>query len=502
MRRFAPIFIFAFAFILIFSPPVANADPLINGCQVFPLDNPWNTDISGATVHPDSDEIIDYIMDQGGDYVHPDFGENLQYGIPYITVPGTQPKVPVTFEYDDESDPGPYPIPANAPVEGGGDRHVIVITTDEDATDGNDDCVLYETYASYYVGGPQNAWEADSGAIYNLNSNAMRPDGWTSADAAGLPIFPGLARCLEAMSGEIKHAFRFTVNTTKSAYIYPATHEASSNNDQYAPPMGLRLRLKADYSLTGAGPQSLAIATALKKYGMILADNGSNWYISGERDLDNCWDDDDLNWLKGIPGTAFEVIVSPPPATVVLPAPSLSTPADGAQIINSQPTLNWNTVTSATTPISYQIQLGRTDPPTNIIATVLSTAPTIYTTPVLLNTSYYWRVRAISGAVTTPWSPVRQIIIQSETNAAPTRNLVLNTNSTTLTWNRISGATSYEVQVDNETTFTGATLYPAGANTFQPVTLPTDGRYYWRVHARVNGVWGSWSAAESFTVAR
>jgi hypothetical protein len=490
MRRFAPVFILGFAFILIFSPTATRADPLIDGCQVFPLDNPWNADISGAAVHPDSDDIIDYIMNHGGDNVHPDFGENLAYGIPYITVSGTQPKVPVTFEYDDESDPGPYPFPSNAPVEGGGDRHVIVID--------RDNCVLYETFASYYVGRSQNAWEAGSGAIYNLNSNAQRPDTWTSADAAGLPIFPGLARCLEAMSGEINHAFRFTVGTTKSAYIYPATHEASSNNDAYAPPLGLRLRLKAGYSLAGAGDQSLAIAEALKKYGMILADNGSNWYISGERDLDNCWDDDDLNWLKGIPGTAFEVIVSPPPATVVLPAPSLSTPVNGESTTNTQPTLIWNTVTSTTV---YEILLDRTDPPTAIVATISSRDPTTYR-PVspLLNVPYYWCVRAISGATTTACSPVRQINITSGANAAPSRNLVLNTNTTTLTWNRITGATSYEVQLDNESTFAGATLIHAGTNTFQPVTLGV-GRYFWRVHARVGGTWGSWSASESFTVA-
>ncbi len=494
MRRIAPIFILAFAFILAFSPTVTRADPLIDGCQVFPLDNPWNADISGAAVHADSDEIIDYIMNHGGDNVHPDFGENLDYGIPYITVPGTQPKVPVTFEYDDESDPGPYPFPSNAPVEGGGDRHVIAID--------RDNCVLYETYASEYVGGPEKAWEAGSGAIYNLNSNAMRPDGWTSADAAGLPIFPGLARCLEAMTGEINHAFRFTVSTTKNAYIYPATHEASNNNDTYAPPMGLRLRLKAGYSLAGAGDQSLAIATALKKYGMILADNGSNWYISGERDLDNCWDDDDLNWLKTIPGTAFEVVVSPPPATVVLPAPSLSTPANGAESTNSQPTFIWNTVTSPITPITYEILLGRTNPPTTVVATVLSTSPTTFkpSSP-LLNVPHYWCVRAISGATTTSCSPVRQVNITSTATAAPLRNLIID-ETVVLTWNRIPNATDYAIEVASEPGFTSTYDFtaPGNENDYALTSMSfVGGRYYWRVRARVNGSWGSWSIAESFT---
>ncbi len=500
MRRFAPFFIFGLAFILILSTPVTYADPLINGCQVFPLDNPWNADISGATIHPDSDDIIDYINAHGGDFVHPDFGENPAYGIPYITVPGTQPKVPVTFDYDDESDPGPYPIPSNAPVEGGGDRHVIVID--------KDNCVLYETYASSYVGGSQNAWEAGSGAIYNLNSNALRTDGWTSADAAGLPIFPGLARCTEAESGEIKHAFRFTVGTTKNDYIYPATHEAGSNDDAFAPPMGLRLRMKNGYNTSGFTGQSLAIVNALKKYGMILADNGSNWYISGERNQNNCWDDDDLNQLKAIPGDAFEVIVSPAPATVVLPVPSLSTPANNSSTTNEQPTLIWNTVTSAT---SYEVLLGRTNPPTAVVATISTIDPRTYTTTYkpsfpLLNVPYYWCVRAKSGATTTSCSPIYQVNITSTAGADPTRNLILNTGITTLTWNAITDADNYEIQVDNETGFTtpyNFTYTSPNGNTFSVNTSNlASGRYYWHVRARRDGIWGSWSAAESFIVAR
>lgn len=299
--------------LMIFVAPVTPthaAPPVIGGCQIFPDNNAWNTDISNAPVHALSKKYIKNINRNGGKFVHPDFGDNQDYGIPWIDVDGsTQPFVPVTFDYDDESDPGPYPIPHDAPVEGGGDRHVLVVDTN--------DCTLYEMYASEFVGGPNNAWHAGSGAVYDLNSNDLRPDGWTSADAAGLPILPGLARCDEVMAGEITHALRFTVNRTQSSWVYPATHEASNITDPTYPPMGLRFRLKANYDISGFSQQAKVIATALKKYGMILADNGSNWYISGERDRDECWDDNQLNDLKGIPGKAFEVIVSPPAPSAV-----------------------------------------------------------------------------------------------------------------------------------------------------------------------------------------
>jgi hypothetical protein len=289
---------------VLFAAPVQAAPPVIGGCEILPADNAWNTDISDAPVHPLSNTYISTINANGGDFVHPDFGEDPTYGIPWTTVDGTQPLVPVTFEYDHDSDPGPYPIPPDAPVESGGDRHVLVVETTN--------CILYEMYASEYVGGAENAWTAGSGAVFDLGSNALRPDGWTSADAAGLPILPGLAKCEEAMSGEITHALRFTVSRTQKAYVYPATHYASSYTDPAYPPMGLRFRLKANYDLSGLTGQALAIAQALKKYGMIVADNGSNWYISGETNP-TCWNDDELNQLKAIPGTAFEVIVSPPP---------------------------------------------------------------------------------------------------------------------------------------------------------------------------------------------
>lgn len=309
------------------------APPTLGGCQMFPADNAWNVDISNAAVHPLSNVYVSNINANGGDFVHPDFGENPSYGIPWTTVDGTQPMVPVSFDYDHDSDPGPYPIPQDAPIEGGGDRHVLVVETTN--------CKLYEMFASEYAGGADNAWTAGSGAIFDLNSNALRPNGWTSADAAGLPILPGLARCEEAMTGAITHALRFTVSRTQKSFIYPATHYASNYTDTAYPPMGLRFRLKANYDLSGFTGQSLAVAQALKQYGMILADNGSNWFISGETNPD-CWNDDDLNQLKGIPGTAFEAIVSPAPPSAAgeLVANSGFEGAGGDQIGGRQ-ALSW-----------------------------------------------------------------------------------------------------------------------------------------------------------------
>ncbi len=272
----------------------------IDGCKVFPADNEWNRDVSGDPVDANSDQYIAFILANGGQDVHPDFGSNPEYGIPYVVVPETQPKVPVTFDYADESDPGPYPIPPDAPIEGGanasGDRHVLVVQTGT--------CLLYETYDSHYVG---PGWQAGSGAKFDLNVNTLRPDGWTSADAAGLPIFPGLVRYDEAVTkGKIEHALRFTLSVTQKAYIHPATHWASSETSADAPPMGLRLRLKASYDTSSFTGASLAVVTALKKYGMIVADNGSNWFISGASHPS--FNDDELDQLKGVPGSAFEVV--------------------------------------------------------------------------------------------------------------------------------------------------------------------------------------------------
>ncbi|HWW92929.1 MAG TPA: hypothetical protein VN375_06155 [Vicinamibacteria bacterium] len=278
--------------------PAAGGSPTLQGCAVFPADNPWNRDVSADPVDPRSDAYI-ASMNGGSRFLHADFGSDPTYGIPWTTVPGTQPRVPMSFDYADESDPGPYPFPSDAPVEPGGDRHVLVV--DRDA------CRLYETFDSHYQG---PGWHCGSGAIFDLRSNGLRPDGWTSADAAGLPILPGLVRRDEVLGGEIRHALRFTVDRTQRAYVHPATHFASDDGNPDLPPMGLKVRLKASYDLSGFRGASLVILTALKRYGMFVADNGSDWFISGE--TNTSWDDADLNQLKTVPASAFEVVLLGP----------------------------------------------------------------------------------------------------------------------------------------------------------------------------------------------
>ncbi len=274
----------------------------LEGRRPFPDSNPWNTDISAAPVDPNSSTLI---ASCGVRNLHPDFGttwNGAPNGIPYIIVDGSQPTVPVTFDYDGESDPGPYPIPSDAPIEGGagsnGDRHVLIID--------RDNWLLYELFAAYPQAGGTR-WHAGSGAVFDLGTNALRPEGWTSADAAGLPIFPGLVRYDEVVErGEIRHALRFTCPRTRRAYVPPARHWASSSNDATLPPMGMRVRLRADFNLSGFPSEVRVILTALKRYGMLLADNGSGWYISGAPDPR--WDDSALGALKSVPSTAFEVV--------------------------------------------------------------------------------------------------------------------------------------------------------------------------------------------------
>jgi hypothetical protein len=275
----------------------SGCTPVIGGCPVFPADNPWNQDVSRAPV----DSSHDYIGSLGSMTLWPDFGGNGQYGIPYVSVPSSEPLVPVSFDVPEESDPGPYPIPSNAPVEGGGDRHVIALR--------QGDCKLFELYAAERQGA---GWHAYSGAVWNLRSNALRPEGWTSADAAGLPILPGLARRDEADGGLISHALRITVPTTQRAYIHPATHWASSNTDPDQPPMGLRVRLKAGYDISRLRGQARVVAQALKTYGALVADNAGSprVYISGS--VDTGWVDDDLNGLKTIPASALEAVRTNP----------------------------------------------------------------------------------------------------------------------------------------------------------------------------------------------
>jgi hypothetical protein len=288
--------------------PTATPTAASTSCTIFPPDNAWNTDVSGYPVHPNSTAYINFIG--ATKLLHPDFGtfwNGAPIGIPYVVVPGDQPLVPVSFLYVDESDAGPYPIPPNPPIEGGsdstGDRHILML--------GLDRCQLHELYYAWPPGSSDDPytdrWYAGSGAIFDLRSNALRPDDWTSADAAGLPILPGLVRYDEVVEqGVIRHALRFTVRATQQGYIHPATHYASSSADPVRPPMGLRLRMKASYSCSAYSPEVQVICTALKKYGMFVADNGSDWYVSGAHDPR--WDDDRLGDLKKIPGSAFEAV--------------------------------------------------------------------------------------------------------------------------------------------------------------------------------------------------
>jgi len=278
------------------APGAASGATLLGGCPVFPATNAWNKDVSRLPVDPRSDAYIRSINGGGNRFLHADFGGGGQYGIPYRVVPRTQKRVPIRFtDYGDESDRGPYPIPLNAPVEGGSDRHVLTLQRGT--------CKLFELFNAQRSG---SGWAASSGAVFNLRSNKLRHEGWTSADAAGLPILPGLARYPEVKAGKITHALRFTTQRTQMGYIHPATHFASSSRDPNLPPMGLRVRLKRGYSLARFHGQALVILKALKKYGMIDADNGSSWYITGG--ADRRWNDEDLNQLKTVPGSAFEAV--------------------------------------------------------------------------------------------------------------------------------------------------------------------------------------------------
>jgi hypothetical protein len=277
---------------------------VVGGCPVFPADNAWNQKVTSLPVRAGSATYVANITTGTKTNLHPDFGGGGAYGIPIMVVPATQPKVPVAYTaYGDESDPGPFPIPANAPVEGGsasdGDRHVIVV---QQGT-----CHLYELGRAFWRG---DHWDADVGVNWDLRSNARRPLGWTSADAAGLPILAGLVRYDEVAAGHVDHAIRFTVPSTQKGYVFPATHYASSSTNAALPPMGLRLRLKASFSLSGYHGQALVILKALKAYGMIVADNGSSWYLTGA--ADPRWDDTDLGQLKSVPGSAFEVVDTGP----------------------------------------------------------------------------------------------------------------------------------------------------------------------------------------------
>jgi hypothetical protein len=288
--------------------------PAIGGCNVFPADNPWNTRIDDATKFPVHPMWSTYMGTMNvSTHLHPDWGawSTDHYGIPWQTVPASQPGVAMKFSDADESDPGPYPFPSTAKIEGGansgGDMHVLVVETGT--------CTLYETFDSKYVG---PGWSCGSGAKFDLGSNALRTDGWTSADAAGLPILPGLVKVAEVQAGAVNHAIRFTVNRSQQACIHPAVH-AAGDGDPSLPPMGLRLRLKASFDVSSFQGASKVVLTAMQQYGIILADNGSDWYISG--DSDDAWTplmDGLVTDLGKVHGSDFEAVETGPISTAGL----------------------------------------------------------------------------------------------------------------------------------------------------------------------------------------
>ena len=279
----------------------AAASAILSVRPMFPRDNVWNVAVDTLAVDANSAAYVTAIG--VAKPVHADFGtvyNGAPNGIPYVVVPGSQPRVAVSFDYADESDPGPYPVPSDAPIEGGpsssGDRHVLIVDRDGGK--------LYELFAAYP--NPDGSWHAGSGAVFDLNGNALRPAGWTSADAAGLPILPGLVRYEEVVAGEIPHALRFTAPQTRNAFVWPARHKASSLTGANYPPMGQRFRLKAGVDISSFGPNVQVILRALKKYGMFLADNGSSWFLSGAPDPR--WDDDELHQLGRLTGSDFEAV--------------------------------------------------------------------------------------------------------------------------------------------------------------------------------------------------
>ena len=378
-------------------PAFTQTSPFLSGCAIFPADNVWNTPIDNL---PPDLNSSSYIVSIGsGTRVHPDFGSGLwdggPIGIPFNIVPGDQPRVRIVFDYWDESDPGPYPIPPDAAIEGGnesaGDRHVLVLD--------HDNCVLYETWSTYPQ--PDGSWEAGSGAVFDLRSNVLRPSGWTSSDAAGLPILPGLVRYEEVAAGEINHALRFTAPRTRKVFIWPARHYASSLTSMSYPPMGQRFRLRADFDVSDFSPEVQVILRALKKYGMILADNGSAWYISGAPDPR--WNNDVLvGELGRVLGSDFEAVdesslmLSPDSgqvrqASLDSQAPTIPTGLAATVVASNRIDLSWNASDDNVGVDGYLIYRNGTR--------IAATASLAYQSVGLIpSTSYTYRVAAFDAA--------------------------------------------------------------------------------------------------------
>lgn len=462
------------------TPPDRNAP--LGGCNILPNNNIWNTPIDMLPV--DAAKTSTFVNAMGaGKALKADFGAGLwdggPIGIPYVVVPQNQPRVTVNFDEPDESDPGPYPIPANAPIEGGpnadGDRHVLVITQGE--------CKLYETYSSYPQG--NGSWNAFSGAVFDLNSNALRPDTWTSADAAGLPILPGLVRYDEILAGEIKHAIRFTVRCTNGTHIWPARHKTSSSCTTM-PPMGQYFRLRADFNISGFSPTNQIILKALKKYGMIVADNGSDWYMSGVPD--ERWNNEDLQRLGGIKGASFEAVdatvlrldpnsgqVAPPPT----PTGLVATPV-GINQIN----LSWTDNSNRETEFYVERKTGAGGAYSRI-ATLGINATTLADTNLAEGTTYFYRVQAATGGAVSVYSNEANATttLRSPTNLGAA---VASSSRINLTWVDNSGTETYfELQRGGTPNF-GAPIVvniPANQISYVSADLKLATTYYYRIRA-------------------
>lgn len=444
--------------------------PTLGNCTVFPADNIWNTPIDQLPVSPNSSTYVNTIGAATG--VHADFGSGLwdggPIGIPFVTVPGTQTKYPASFTYASESDPGPYAVPLNAPIQGGsastGDRHVISIDVD--------DCILYEMYAAY----PQTAsWQAGSGAIYNFLSNNLRVATWTSADAAGLPLFPGLVRYDEILTGEIRHALEFTVPQTQQAYVWPARHYASSLTGAQYPPMGVRFRLRADFDISSFSPTNQIILRALKKYGMMIIDNGASWFLSGAPDAR--WDNTDLHNLGAVHGSDFEVvdvsglIISPDSGQAQQSAAATVTilPATASVQAGETKTFSATVSGSSNQTVTWTASAG------TITATGWYTAPAIVPSPaaVTIQAISQADISAVGVAEVTVTPPPAAIAVTISPTSASVRinrtraftATVQNTSNTAVTWkvNGITGGNSTLGFVSSLGTYKAPPAVPPGA---------------------------------------
>ena len=459
---------------------IQSAGANVGACNVFPANNVWNMRVDNLPVHPNSANFISNMSP--ATTLHPDFGtvwDGAPNGIPYTTVTGNQANVPIIFDpngYSGESDKGPFPIPTDAPVEGGpngtGDRHVLVVDTGH--------CMLYELYnASPNSNGSWTVW---SSAKWDLNSNALRPAGWTSADAAGLPMLPGLVRYDEATAGAINHALRFTVETTQKAYWWPARHYASSNTNTNKPPMGLRVRLKASVDITHyPGTTTLvstanrAILTAMKEYGMFVADNGGDWYVSGAPNMS--WDDSDLHNLNYYAGSDFEVVDES--SWIVDPN---SGQAGGATATPTKTETKTPTVPAGSTPTDAP-----TSAPTNTLTNTRTKTPT--------NTSTATKTPTATPIACSS-APVRPTL------AAPRNGSTVTTRQVTLDWTDVNCATSYDVQIRQGSTTGTFVARPTSLTSSKYTTNPlTPGKtFYWRVRAKDAKGTSSWTGYWHFKV--